>query len=233
MTAVFRREWKAFFCRLSSYVFLGLFVASVGLFMLLYNFFYGNTGFEFALSMVCVSFALLLPLVVVPLFAQERKRSVDRFLGMLPISSRDLVLGKYFVMVALIGLLTLALLICPMILNAYAEVYFPTSIGALVAFFLMSLTWLTIDCFLALMIRSKWLLWMLCYVLVALMVGLGYLTQMLSRSVASVVNYLSIFGGYTYFGLGIFDLRAVVVWLSISAVLLVCMIRFCDRIYRV
>ena len=232
MTAVLRRELKAFFCRLSSYIVLGLFVASVGLFMLLYNFFYGNTGFEYAMSMVCVSFALLLPLAVIPLFAQERRCKLDRFLGMLPISSRDLVMGKYLAMVSILGILTIALLICPLILNAYAQVHFPTSLSALAAFFLMSLTWLSIDCFLALMIRSRWLLWVLSYAIPALMIGVGYLTQFVSHGMATVLNYLSIFGGYTFFGLGIFDIRATVIWCSVTAVLVVCMIRFSDRICR-
>lgn len=232
MTAVFRRELKSFFCRLSSYVFLGLFLCTVGLFMLLYNFSYGNTGFEYPLSMLCVSLAMLLPLISNGIFVRERHRDVERFLGALPISPMDLIAGKLLAMLSVLGLLTLGLGICPLILNSYGEVYFKTSYAALLAFFLIGSAFLCIDFFLALTVRSRTLLWTLSYAIPVAMIGVGYLSQYLPHSVANVVSYLSFFSGYTPFGLGVFDLRSVAVWCSVSAIFIVLSIRFSDRIHQ-
>ena len=232
MSAVFRRELKAFFCRVSSYIFLGLFLCLVGLFMFLYNFYYGNTGFEYPLSMLCVSLALLLPLIVSPLFVQERASKTDRFLGMLPISCTDIVMGKYLSTASLLGILTVGMGIFPIILNTYSKVYFPTSVAGLLAFFLIGLAFLSLDCFLALMIRSRTWLFVVMYAIPVGLIGIGYLAQSLPYSVAKALEYISVFGAYTPFGAGLFDFCSLGIWISISAVFVVLTIRFSHRIRR-
>ena len=232
MTAVFRREFKSFFTRLSSYIFLALFLATVGLFMLLYNFYYGNTGFEYPLSMIGVSFALLLPIVTVGIFAKERASGIGRFLGMLPITSREIVLGKFLSLVAILSLMTLALAIAPFLLSAYGEVDLARSFGALVAFFLMALAWLSIEVFLSLRIRRTPILWVVSYAFPLAMIALGYLARLLPSALAEAVDYLSIFGAYTPFLYGLLDWRSIVVWGSVTAVFFVWTLTSSDCVFR-
>ena len=232
MIAILRREIKGLFSCLTGFLFFGCFVALTGVWMLVYNFYYGYTGFEYSLAMINVTLALLLPLITVPLFAQERREGVARFWRMLPISVPQLVLGKYLITLFALLILTVALALCPLILGVYGAVSMGTAYSGLLAFFLMGWAWVSIDVFLSLMLENKVAIWAVSYGVPVAAIAMGYLAKLIPGVAGDAVSYFSIFGAYTPFLYGLLDVRSLVLWCSIAIVFTVLTAIYAERVEK-
>ena len=102
MISVFHRQWKAFAHSPYFYAFLTLFFVGLGALVAMFHGSYQYANFEYVLWYLSVLLAFILPLLTVRTFFEERKKGMDRFVRALPISARELVLGKFLANLCLI-----------------------------------------------------------------------------------------------------------------------------------
>lgn len=229
MSAVFRREWKQLFVSWRGYVFLALTAMMTGLFTLVYNFYFGYNGFEYPLNFLCVAVALLVPMLTLSMFSEERKTGVGHFVATLPVSDRALVMGKYLALLAFLAVVSLCMGLVPILLGLYGTVSYATAFSGLLAFFCIITVMMTVELFVSLMIRRRWLAVCIGYLIPVALVALGYLSSYLPEWPGEAVRYGSIFGGYMPFLYGLFDARSLVLWLSVALLFLLLLIWFADR----
>lgn len=89
------------------------------------------------------------------IMAEEKKQKTDQLLSLLPITSTDIVLGKYFATAAVFVAPMLVVCIYPYIFSMYGDVYLPTSYGALVAFIFLGLALIAIGMFISSLTESQ------------------------------------------------------------------------------
>lgn len=111
MIAVLKHELKSYFHSLTAYVFGTFLLLSVGLGAMLYNLQITVSNFEFALSHYSIVFAVIVPILTMRVIAEERKQKTDQLLYSLPITTTQVILGKYLALLAvyLIPLCVIAL----------------------------------------------------------------------------------------------------------------------------
>ena len=81
--------------------------------------------------------------------AEERRQRTDQLLYSLPITTTQVVLGKYLALLV-VYLIPLAVIsLYPLLFSRFGEVYLPTSYGSLFAFFLMGAALLAVGVFLS------------------------------------------------------------------------------------
>ncbi len=220
MRAVFRKEMRHFFHSLSGSLVIGIFIFLLGIFSLLFNFYYGYTEHEYVLSYMTVGLAFLLPVVTVELFASERRRGTDRFLRMLPLTVKDVFFGKYLSMVAVLGILCVPLALMPLILSLLGEVNLLSAYSAILAFFAFGNAMLSVYLFISVAVKKYLAAWLISYAVPVVLTVLGQLVEVVPSSVRDILSYLSVVGAYTTFIFGLFDLRVFIFYLSVSAVFL-------------
>ena len=149
MTAVFKHELRLYFQSLPAYVFGAFLLVTVGIGAMLYNLQAAVSNFEFVLSFSSLIFAVIVPILTMRVIAEERKQKTDQLLYSLPLSTTQVVLGKY--LSALLVYLIPLCFICiyPLIFSQYGEVYLLTSYGSLFAFFLMGGALLAVGMFIS------------------------------------------------------------------------------------
>lgn len=149
MGAIFRHELRNYFHSLTAYVFGAFLLAVVGLGSVLYNLQAAVSNFEFVLSFASIIFVVIVPILTMRTLAEERRQRTDQLLYSLPITTTQVVLGKYFafLVVYLIPLAVISLY--PLLFSQFGEVYLPTSYGSLFAFFLMGAALLAVGMFLS------------------------------------------------------------------------------------
>ena len=81
--------------------------------------------------------------------AEERRQKTDQLLYSLPITTLQVVLGKYLALLAVYAVPLCIIAAYPLIFAQYGEVYLPTSYGSLFAFFLLGAALLSIGMFLS------------------------------------------------------------------------------------
>lgn len=149
MSAVFRHELRSYFHSLTAYVFGAFLLAVVGLGSVLYNLQAAVSNFEFVLSFASIIFVVIVPILTMRTMAEERRQRTDQLLYSLPITTTQVVLGKYLALLV-VYLIPLAVVsLYPLLFSRFGEVYLPTSYGSLFAFFLMGAALLAVGMFLS------------------------------------------------------------------------------------
>lgn len=149
MSAVFRHELRNYFHSLTAYVFGAFLLAVVGLGSVLYNLQAAVSNFEFVLSFASIIFVVIVPILTMRTMAEERRQRTDQLLYSLPITTTQVVLGKYLALLV-VYLIPLAVIsLYPLLFSRFGEVYLPTSYGSLFAFFLMGAALLAVGMFLS------------------------------------------------------------------------------------
>ena len=149
MTAVFKHELKLYFHSLTAYVFGAFLLAFVGIGAMMYNIQAAVSNFEYVLSFCSIVFAVIVPVLTMRVIAEERKQKTDQLLYALPITTTQVVLGKYLALLA-VYLIPLAIIsLYPLIFAQFGEVYLLTSYGSLLAFFLLGAALLSVGVFIS------------------------------------------------------------------------------------
>ena len=149
MGAIFRHELRNYFHSLTAYVFGAFLLAVVGLGSVLYNLQAAVSNFEFVLSFASIIFVVIVPILTMRTLAEERRQRTDQLLYSLPITTTQVVLGKYLALLV-VYLIPLAVIsLYPLLFSQFGDVYLPTSYGYLFAFFMMGAALLAVGMFLS------------------------------------------------------------------------------------
>jgi ABC-2 type transport system permease protein len=137
MIAVFKRELKSYFINLSGYVFIGVMWLFSGIFSTIFNFIYQSANYEYALSNLTTVLMLIVPILTMRSLAEDKRAKTDMLLYSLPLSATEIILGKYFAMLAVWGIACLGMGLTPMVIGMFGQVNFVSAYAALLGFFLL------------------------------------------------------------------------------------------------
>ncbi len=137
MTAVLKHELRNYFHSLTAYVFGAFLLAFVGIGAMLYNIQAAVSNFEFVLSFGCLVFVVIVPILTMRVIAEERKQRTDQLLYALPITTTQVIIGKYLALLAVYLIPMCLICLYPLIFSQYGAVYLLTSYGSILAFFIM------------------------------------------------------------------------------------------------
>ena len=180
MGAIFRHELRNYFHSLTAYVFGAFLLAVVGLGSVLYNLQAAVSNFEFVLSFASIIFVVIVPILTMRTLAEERRQRTDQLLYSLPITTTQVVLGKYFALLV-VYLIPLAVVsLYPLLFSQFGEVYLPTSYGSLFAFFMMGAALLAVGMFLSSLTDNQ-----------GFAAGIGIAAILLNYYSASLAEYTS------------------------------------------
>ena len=149
MTAVFKHEVSNYFHSLTAYIFGAFLLAFVGIGAMIYNIQQAVANFEYVLSFVCLVFVVIVPVLTMRVIAEERKQKTDQLLYSLPITTTQVVIGKYLALLVIYLIPLCIISVYPLIFAQYGEVYLMTSYGSIVAFFIMGAALIAIGTFIS------------------------------------------------------------------------------------
>lgn len=149
MRAVCKHELRNYFHSLTAYVFGAFLLAFVGFGAMLYNLQTAVSNFEYVLDFGSLVLVVIVPILTMRVVAEERRQKTDQLLYSLPITTFQVIVGKYLALLV-IYLIPLAVIsIYPLIFSQFGEVYLPTSYGSIFAFFLMGAALIAVGVFLS------------------------------------------------------------------------------------
>ena len=149
MTAVLKHELKNYFRSMTAYVFGAGLLLAVGLGAMLYNIEAAVSNFEFALSYFSIIFAVIVPILTMRVIAEERKQKTDQLLYSLPITTTQVIVGKYLALLAVYMIPLCIVALYPLIFSQFGDVYLLTSYGSMLAFFLMGAALIALGVFIS------------------------------------------------------------------------------------
>ena len=149
MIAVVKHELRDAYNSLTVYLFSAALLCFVGVGSLLYNIQASVANFEYVLSFVSIGLVVIIPVLTMRSFAEERKQKTDQLLYALPLKTWQIVAGKYLSLVTMFFVPIAIICLYPYIFSLYGDVYLPGAYGALVAFFFMGAALISIGMFIS------------------------------------------------------------------------------------
>ncbi len=149
MLAVLKHELRSSFNSLTIYLFCAALLCFVGVGAMIYNIQSSVANFEYVLNFVSIGLVVIIPVLTMRCFAEERKQKTDQLLYSLPLNTWQIVGGKYLSLVIMFLLPIAIICVYPYVFSKYGEVYLPGAYGAIFAFFVMGAALIAIGMFIS------------------------------------------------------------------------------------
>ena len=253
MFAIFKKEMRSFFINPIGFVFVGIFLALSAL-LCCYTTIQSNS-YNTAAYFTIMIFALviLIPLLTMRSFAEERKLKTEQLLLTAPVSITAMVLGKYFASLTMFVGCVLASCInfIPLYTVARAEregdPYSITHIGpvtsqivgSVIAVILIGAAFIAIGLFISSLTENQLSAAVITIAVILIMVVMGMVNDIGSDSegnrlisnyvVRFVIDWISVFSRFSYFTYGIFDFAALIYYLSLALVFIFLTVRIYEK----
>ncbi len=181
MKAIMKHELAGFFHSLTAYVFGGFLLVFIGVGCMFYNIQSAVANFEYALAFVSIVFVGLAPILSMRVIAEERKQKTDQLLYSLPITTTEIVVGKFLALLVMFAIPLCLVCVYPVIFAQFGEVYLATSYSSLFAFFLMGAAFLALGTFISSLTENQ-----------GLAAGIGVAVILFNYYSVSLAEYVSV-----------------------------------------
>ena len=231
MLAVYKREMRAYFTGVIGYVFLVLYLAVGGAAFCLTTLYAMTADVTSYFVYMLIFSAVMLPLLTMKSFSEERKIKTEQLLLTSPVSITGIVIGKFLAAYTMFFGCMVVNTLYFFLLQPYAYVKYATLFGNLLAMLLCGLAFIAIGLFVSALTENQ---------LTAAVGSIGIILAFLGVSIIStlipdsyfirfVLDSLSIFNRFQAFVNGYFDVAAIIYYLSVSAVFLYLTVRVYDK----
>lgn len=149
MSAILKHELRSYFHSLTAYVFGAFLLAFIGIGAMLYNIEAAVSNFEYVLGFAELIFVVIVPILTMRCIAEERKQKTDQLLYSLPVTTTQVVLGKYLALLILYLIPLAVIAVYPLIFAQFGDVYLLTAYGSILAFFIMGAALIALGVFLS------------------------------------------------------------------------------------
>lgn len=258
MFAIMKKELRSYFISAIGYVYTGIFLAISAL-LCCYTTLQSNSfSTSSYFTMMIFVLAILLPLLTMRLFAEERKMRTEQLLLTAPVSLTSMVLGKYFAAFTLflgtVAFSCINFLPLAEIGRQEREAAYPDMkdisalphigpvageiIGSLIGMILVGAAFLAIGLFISALTENQLSAAVITIATILATVALGLLVQIkdadgqyiiASYGLRYVLGWLSVLSRFSAFSNGFLDFAALIYYFSITAVFLFLTVRVYDR----
>ena len=167
MTAIYKRELKAYFSSPLGYIVVAFFMFSVGLIFCIYNLvnqypwfgvglYSGIKLYSIRINMSFILF-LIIPIITMRIMSEDRKQKIDQLLYTAPVKIIEIVLGKYLSVISIYAIPMLIFCLYPILLLSFGKN--PNSLSmdyvVILGYFLLGAAWLAIGFFASTITESQ------------------------------------------------------------------------------
>ena len=230
MTAIYKRELKAYFCSVIGWLYLAVMMAVMGIYFYLLNLLVGYPTISYMLQSVVFLIVFTIPILTMRSLAEERKYKTDQLILTAPISVGKIVMGKYLALVTLFAIPLVLLGITPLILGSVGQFQIGLSYTSLLGFLLYGCLGLAIGLLASSLTESV----VVSAILTLVFMFAGYImsgfsgiisaygTTTFSDFMVKILNCFDMVGRFDILSSGYFDVGAVIYYITFTAFVLFC-----------
>lgn len=231
MLAIYKREMRSYFTGVIGYVFLVLFLAIGGAAFCLTTLFAMSANVSNYFIYMLIFSAVILPLLTMKSFADERKTRTEQLLLTAPVSITGMVLGKFLAAFTMFAGALFVNSLYFLVLIPYAELQFAVLFGNFFALLLVGAVFIAIGIFVSSLTENQLTAAVGTMAIILVLLVIGVINTFLPSNywLRYVFDCISIFSRFQSFVSGIFDLSSIIYYLSVGAVFVYLTIRIYDR----
>ncbi len=150
MLAMFKKELRSYFRGMTGFVFVALFLVVLGLYASVICFSNSSPRYEYVFYNSSFVFLITVPVLTMRSFAEERRQKTDQLLYTLPVSTTQIVVGKYLAMLCVFAVPVLVSCLYPLLIRIYdpsGALSYPAIYSAILVFFCLGAALISIGMF--------------------------------------------------------------------------------------
>ena len=230
MLAIFKREMRSYFTTPIGYIFLAIFFAVSGAVFAYSTLFSMTADTTVYFTFMMFVFIVLLPLLTMKLFSEEKKMRTDQLLLTAPISIVSMVAAKFLAAYAMFAGSMLISSLQFLILYRYAVVKTSVLLGNLLAILLVGMVFIAVGTFVSSLAENQLAAAVGTIGLLFVLAVISFLNEFIPfYPIRFILQCISVFSRFQNFVNGIFDIASIVYYLSVTAVFLFLTVRVYER----
>ena len=218
MKAIFKKDLSSLFHSFTGWLFLAVMWALMSLYIGMNCLIGLEPDISSVLSISSILMLIMLPVLCMRSFAEERKAKTDQMILTAPVSVGQVVAGKYLALAAVHTIVVLGLCLYPLLLSRFGTVPFAQSYTGLLGMWLFGLAEMAICVFISSLTESVIIAAVLSFVCLFLSMIMPNLENMISsdgNALTKVLGALDIPSRFDNFLNGTIDLTSVVYLVSV------------------
>ena len=149
MSAIIKKEMRAYFTSVAGYGFLTVLLFLTGLFFSVINIASLNPYYSGTLNQSTILFLILIPVLTMRLFAEESRQKTDQLLYTAPLTIAQIVVGKFAAAMLLFLIGIGVTMLYPVIMSVYGLIPTAETVGAFVGFILIGACYIAVGIFIS------------------------------------------------------------------------------------
>ncbi len=224
MFPIYKREMRAYFTSPIGYVFVAIFLALSGVIFSYATVWSATSDATGYFSLMMFLFIILVPVLTMKLFSEERKMKTEQILLTSPVSLWGITFGKFlaaFSMFAVTFLLSCLINFVAIATVAQGGLNLSTVFGSIVGMMLLGGVFVAIGLFVSALTENQLIAAVSTFGIIILMFCLNLVqTYIGSPAVRYVISWFSIIERFSYFTNGIFSLPSIIYYISMIFIFL-------------
>lgn len=252
MLAIYRKEMRSYFINPIGYIYLGVFLVFSALLCCYTTLIAGSYDTSSYFTYLIFTFVILIPILTMRLFAEERKLRTEQLLLTAPVTITGMVTGKYLAALTLYvsGILISCINFIPLYIIGAAESAGEETalthigpvtgeiVGSVIAIILLGAALIAVGTFISALTENQLSAAVITIGVIAAMMLLNVFNQLTdsnsqpiigSYAVRFVLDWVSVISRFSGFSQGIFDFAALVYYCSLAFVFLFLTVRVYEK----
>lgn len=238
MFAIYKKEMRSYFTTPIGFIFMAVFLALSAFVFSLTTLLVQSSDISLYCMIMMFVYMVVVPLLTMKSLSEERKSRTEQLLLTAPVSLTSMVLAKFFAALTMfIGTLLVSSLNFYTLykfaeLNYKDETTVNSAIlaGNVIALLLIGMCFIAIGVFVSSLTENQFVAAIVTIGILLFLLIIGFLNSLIDAYVIrTVLSWVSIFSRYQNFTYGIFDINAMIYYLSIAVVFLFLTIRIYEK----
>ena len=224
MSAIFKREFRAYFHSMIGFVFITAFLVIINYFFVLNNLSvqYGRISDVFTMMLNVILFTV--PILTMRVFSEDFKQKTDQLLLTAPVKLGNIVLGKFFAVLGVFALMLAFTLLWVLIIALFGQPYMAEIVGNYVGILLVAGVFISVGMFISSLTENQLIAAVVAYGVFFVLYIFNIIVLSMGPSFPSwalgLFSFLSVFFRFEVIAGGLLALDDVVYYLSITALFL-------------
>ncbi len=230
MSAIYKRDLRAYFTSPVGYVFIAAFLFVMNLVFFLMNMLTGENRLTTCYTVMLYAMMILVPILTMRTFSEDYKQKTDQLLLTSPVRPVGIVMGK-FLAAYTVFVITLALMLVQVIIIAAMST--PNAaiiIGNYIALLSAAAVYIAIGCFVSSLTENQLVANIATLAINVTLFLLDYAYDLVNVGwIKQILYWISIYRRFNTFYVGVFSVADFVFYLCVSAVFLFLTVRVLEK----
>jgi ABC-2 type transport system permease protein len=215
---IFKKEFTGYFVSPIAYIVISIFLLVTGWFFFTTFFLYNQANLRNFFALLPIIFSFVVPAITMRLFSEELNVGSYEILLTMPVTFRDVVLGKFLAAVGLVATMLIPTLAYPITVSSLGQLDWGPVVGGYIGAILLGAAFSAIGLFASSLTRNQIIAFIIGMIICFSLTLIDKMLFFLPQSMLGVLEYLGADFHFVNISKGVIDSRDIMYFLSVSFV---------------